>query len=159
MKNLFLMLAVVAMFSLNACAQKNKDVPEKVKTSFNQKFPDATRIKWDKENAKEWEAEFKMNGKEYSANFSTDGTWKETEYKIEKSEIPADVKNTLDTEFKGYKIEETEVSKTPENKVFEIHLKKGETKMEVAISPDGKVVKKEVKKENDEEGDEENDND
>ncbi len=159
MKNLFLMFAVVAMFSLNACAQKSKEVPAKVKTSFNQKFPDATRIKWDKENAKEWEAEFKMNGKEYSANFSTEGTWKETEYEIENSEIPAAIKNTLDTEFKGYKVEEAEVSKTVEGKVFEIQLEKGDKEIEVAISPDGKIVKKEAKKKNKEEGDEENDND
>ena len=149
------MVAVVAVFSLAACAQKNKDVPEKVKISFNQKFPDATRIKWDKENAKEWEAEFKMNGKEYSANFSTSGTWKETGYKIEKSEIPADVKNTLDTEFNGYKIEEAYVSKTVEGKVYEIQLRFGETNIEVVITPDGKIARKQ----DNEEGDEENDND
>lgn len=141
---------ILAVFSFSACGQ-NKDVPAKTKTAFEQKFPDAQKVKWDKENETEWEAEFKMNGKEYSANFSADGKWIETEYEIEKSEIPHAVKQTLDKEFAGYDIEEAEISETTDGKVYEFALEKGETEMEVAISPDGIVVKKEVKKEDDEE--------
>lgn len=153
MKNLFLMIAVVAMFSLNACAQKNKDVPEKVKTSFNQKFPNAQKVKWDKENETEWEAEFKMNGEEYSANFNSDGTWMETEYEIEESAIPKAVQETLSTVYKGYDIEDVEVSETADGKVYEFGLEKDETDLEVAIAPSGKVVKKEVKEEEEQEED------
>ncbi|NOX46151.1 MAG: hypothetical protein GXO89_04145 [Chlorobi bacterium] len=158
MKNLFVIVAIAATFSLNACAQTGKEVPAKVKATFSQKFPDAKKIKWDKENDNEWEAEFKMNGNEYSANFSSDGTWKETEHEIEKAEIPPMVQGTLDSKFAGYDIEEAEVSETPEGKVFEIQMEKDESDMEVAIAPDGSIVKKEGKKEHDE-GDGENDND
>lgn len=143
---------ILAVFSFSACGQ-NKEVPAKIKTAFEQKFPNAQKVKWDKENETEWEAEFKMNGKEFSANFSSDGEWMETEYKIEKSEIPQIVKQTLDNEFAGYKIEEAEISETTDGKVYEFALEKDETEMEVAISPDGKVVKKEVKKEEDEDND------
>lgn len=141
---------ILAVFSFSACGQK-KDVPAKIKTAFEQKFPTAQKVKWDKENETEWEAEFKMNGLEYSANFSSDGKWMETEYEIEKSEIPQVVKQTLDNEFAGYDIEEAEISETTDGKVYEFALEKGETELEVAISPDGKVVKKEVQKEEDEE--------
>lgn len=144
---------ILAVFSFSACGQ-NKEVPAKIKTAFEQKFPTAQKVKWDKENETEWEAEFKMNGKEFSANFSSDGEWMETEYEIEKSEIPQIVKQTLDTEFAGYDIEEAEISETTDGKVYEFALEKDETEMEVAISPDGKVVKKEVKKEEDEEDNE-----
>lgn len=145
-----LLLGLVMVFS-QSCAQTKTNVPEKVQSAFSQKFPTAKKIKWDKENDSEWEAEFKMNGKEYSANFTSEGTWKETEHEIKKSDIPAAVKQTLDQEFAGYDVEEAEISETADRKVYEFAIKKEETDMEVAISPDGKVLKKEVKNEEDEE--------
>jgi hypothetical protein len=159
MKKVSFLLAVAVMILTQACTQNNSKVPAKVKAAFTQKFPTAKKAKWDKENANEWEVEFKMNGKEYSANFSTDGVWKETEHEIKKSEIPATVKQTLDNEFAGYDMEEVEVSETAQGKVYEFALEKNDKDLEVAISPDGKVVKNEVKKENDEENDNEKDED
>src|SRR5680860_864403 len=129
------------------------DAPKKVKDAFAKKFPTVKKVKWDKENETEWEAEFKMKGTEYSANFMEDGTWKETEHEIKKNAIPANLKTTLDTEFSGYKIGEAEISETSEGSVYEFELEKGEQAMEVAIDTNGKVVKKEMK----EEGDEDND--
>jgi len=157
MKNVTILMAVVVMVLSQACAQSNSQVPGKVKTAFDQKFPNAKKVKWDKENSSEWEAEFKMNGKEYSANFASDGTWKETEYEIKRSDIPAAVKQTLDSDFAAYDLEEAEISETANGRVYEFDLEKDETDMEVAISPDGKVVKKEVKKEDDEESDNDKD--
>lgn len=138
-------VAFVAM-SIGACANM-QNVPDKVSKAFSQKFPNAQKVKWDKENNTEWEAEFKLNGEEYSANFSTDGVWKETEHEIEQSAIPVNVKQTLDTEFAGYDIEEAEISETAEGTLYEFELEKDKSEMEVAISPEGKVVKKEVKEE------------
>lgn len=145
-----LLLGLVMVFS-QACAQSKSNAPEKVKSAFSQKFPTAKKVKWDKENATEWEAEFKMNREEYSANFTSDGTWKETEHEIEKSDIPAAVKQTLDQEFAGYDMEEAEVSETADGKVYEFALEKDETDLEVAISTEGIVVKRDVKNEEDEE--------
>jgi hypothetical protein len=158
MKNLIYMLIVLTVLSFTACAQEH-DVPAKVKTAFEHKFPKAKKVKWDKENATEWEAEFKMNGMKYSANFTAEGDWKETEYEIEESEIPPAVRQTLANEFAGYEIEEAEVSETVDGKVYEFALEKDETKREVAISPDGKVVKNIVQKDNETEENETEDND
>jgi predicted small lipoprotein YifL/sulfur carrier protein ThiS len=154
MKNLILVIAIAAIFSLQACGQK-ENVPAKTKASFTQKFPDATKVKWDKEEDNVWETEFKMDGKEYSANFDSEGKWMETEYEIKTSELPPAVKTTIDNEFKDYDIEEVEVSETPDGKVFELQMEVDENDIEVAISPNGKVVKKSEKKDN--EGDEDND--
>ncbi len=129
------------------------DAPKKVKEAFAKKFPTVKKVKWDKENDTEWEAEFKMKGTEYSANFMEDGTWKETEHEIKKNAIPANIKTALDTEFAGYKIEEAEISETSEGSVYEFELEKGEQAMEVAIDTNGEVVKKGMM----EEGDEDND--
>ena len=146
------LLGIALLFTgFTACGQTGKDAPKEVQSAFAKKFPNAQKVKWDKESETEWEAEFKLNGKEYSANFNADGIWKETEYEIKESEIPALVKNTLDNEFAGYDIEESEISETVEGKVYEFELEKGETVIEVAISTEGKVVKKEVKEEDEKE--------
>lgn len=148
MKNLFLITIVFAAFSLSACGQK-ENVPEKVITSFEQKFPDAKKVKWEKENDTHWEAEFKLNGKEYSSNFDNKGNWLETDYEVEINDIPAAVKSTLDNEFLGFEIEEAEVLETAEGTVYKFEIEKDETEMEVVIDPSGKVVKKEIEAEKD----------
>lgn len=144
------MLGSVLILS-QACAQTN--APTEVTTAFSQKFPTAKKVKWDKENETEWEAEFKMNGKEFSANFTSEGIWKETENEISEAEIPLAVKQTLESEFAGYKIEESEISETAAGKVYEFALEKDESELEVGIAPDGKVLKKEVKNEDEEDKD------
>lgn len=141
-------LLTAAAFQVNA-----QDVPQKVKENFSKKFPNAQKIRWDKEKENEWEAEFKMNGKGYSANFTNDGVWKETESEIKPSELPEPVKKTLEKEFAGYKIEESEISETPEGSFYELEIEKGKTELEVALAKDGKVVKKEEIKEKDKDKD------
>jgi hypothetical protein len=149
MKTSALIIAVI-LFSISACGQTNKDVPAGVATAFSQKFPKATKVEWGRENDKEWEAEFKIDGKEYSANFDNAGTWMETEYEIYAKEIPAAVKSTLDKEFAGFKIKVSEISETKDAKVYEFVLEKGEASFEAAIDPEGKLLSKEEMKEEDE---------
>ncbi|MDQ1769323.1 hypothetical protein GQR60_00640 [Labilibaculum sp. A4] len=143
MKNLLLVIVAIAITSVSGCAQNKKAVPNQVKTAFAQKFPDASNVKWDKENDAEWEAEFKMSGKEYSANFNMEGVWLETEFEISSNEIPDQVKSTIEKEFSGYKIEESEMSETADGKCYEFELKMGKTEVEIAINSKGELIKKE----------------
>ncbi|MCF8462169.1 MAG: PepSY-like domain-containing protein [Flavobacteriales bacterium] len=152
MKKSMVIALAMAAISTAACGQKKESeiAPKAVEASFQKKFPNAQKVKWEKENDSEWEAEFKLDGKEYSANFSADGTWKETEHEIAKSEIPAAVQNALNTEFAGYKIEESEISETAEGTVYEFELEKGESDLEVTVDANGKILKKEVEEEHEE---------
>jgi uncharacterized membrane protein YkoI len=160
MKRSFLL--TLALSSLVACGQTK--VPEATRAAFASKFPGAKSVKWDEEkedNAKAvYEAEFKMNGQEYSANFNDKGEWLETEMEVEKDDIPSPVRQMLDKDFSGYKTGEMARLETPEMKGYEIILKKGKEKIEVTIDPNGKLLKKEElkskkePKEEDEEGEE-----
>ena len=149
MKTTILSFATILLFSFTACGQSGKDVPAPVKTAFSQKFSSAANVKWSMENDKEWEAEFKLGGKNYSANFDNAGTWVETEYQISVKEIPAAVKAALDKESAGAKIKVSEVTETKDGKSYEFVVGKGENETELVIDNTGNVLSKEqVKEEN-----------
>lgn len=160
MKTIRVLLTVLLTSGMVSFCSAAEKVPQKVKDAFAQKFPTAKSVKWDKESATEWEAEFKMNSIKYSANFSDQGIWKETEHEIAEKDLPAAVKKALTDAFPGYKTEEIEMSETASGTVYEFEIEKGETEMEVAIDASGKITKQEVKNEKGDKEDNDNeDND
>jgi hypothetical protein len=140
MKKLFSISVMLLAFGVIACGQKN--VPQSVNAVFSQKYPAAQSIKWANEEANEWEAEFKLNGKEMSASFDNSGKWLESETEIAAKELPAAVSGTIAKEFAGFKTDEISILDTPELKGFEVGLKKGEIVLEVVLDNTGKVLKK-----------------
>lgn len=153
MKSLKFILAAFLVTTMFAFTSKDDKAPQKVKESFNKKFPKAKKVKWDKESDTEWEAEFKMNRTEYSANFLSDGTWQETEHEIKVKEVPQNIMSSFKKAFPDYQIEEAEISETTKGLVYEFAIEKGETEMEIAITTNGKIVKQEVKTEDTEDKD------
>ncbi len=136
------LLTVNLSYVLLGCAQ-NTLVPKLVSEAFAQKFPSAKKPQWEKESDTEWEAEFKLDGVEFSANFQEDGTWMETEHEIKLKEVPENLRGSLKANFADYKVEEVEVSETEEGTIYEFELEKGSEAWEVAIDLNGTVVKKE----------------
>lgn len=154
MKNALILVVLFSMIFFSACSQKNP--PENVKKEFTQKFADAKYVKWGSEETNEWEAEFKINGKEMSACFDDAGKWLETEAEVTIKELPAAVTNTLKNEFPEFKAKECSTIENREMKGFEIALKNKETEVTVIIGADGTVLKKESSEENEDEAVNEN---
>lgn len=150
MKKLNVVTMLAIAIALTSCAQNKgeQNAPQSVVTSFANKFPKAKKVEWSKENEKEWEAEFKMNHLEYSANFSNTGEWLETEYHIKTSEIPSNIKNILDKNFEDYDIEDAEISETAKGKSYEIEIEVEKQEYEVIIDPNGNLTKKLEEEEN-----------
>ncbi len=144
MKKLLMMLALFATIGLAACAQKvdASKMPAVVKAAFAKKFAGATAVEWGKENAKEYEAEFKLNGKSVSANFLADGSWVETEMEIPVTELPAAAATAVKTKHPGatilkvYKIDNAKGDLT-----YEAEIKTGNKKQEMILKADGTIIK------------------
>lgn len=134
---------LVVLLALVSCTENYKTTPI-VEKSFSDKFPNAQEVEWEKENDKEWEAEFKVNARSYSANFDLDGNWIETEYEIKSSEVPKIVLDSLKTNFKKYTIEQIELSETSSGAVYEFEIESNDSKLEVIINLQGIILKKET---------------
>ena len=144
MRSLLAIACFILSFATIACSQKitEKDIPAPVKTAFNNKFPGATDIKWEKENKKELEANFKMNNADVSANFGLDGTWVETETAIPSSELPAAVSNAVNIKYPGAVYGRTEKIEKPGGKIlFEVNITVNSKKKELELNQDGSIAK------------------
>jgi len=88
-------------------AQKvaKKDVPAPVQKAFSMGYPDATSVKWEKENGN-YEASFEIKEAETSVVYAPNGTMLETEKEIETTELPASISDYVKTHYKGQKIKE-----------------------------------------------------
>jgi hypothetical protein len=140
MKKLSFLFVMFLASGIVAFGQKN--VPLSVNKAFSQKYAAATSVKWASEEANEWEAEFKLNGKKMSASYDNSGKWLESETAITAKELPATVSATLAKEFAGYKTDEISILESPELNGFEVGLKKGETVLEALFDNTGKVIKR-----------------
>ena len=117
-------------------------VPKAVNESFTKKFPGATKISWGKENEKEYEADFTLNGTKMSANFLSDGTWKETESLIAVNDLPELITTAIHNKYAGYVISSAfKIEKYNGQVNYEAELKKGSQHKEAIFNIDGMIVK------------------
>lgn len=146
MKNVILGLMITVVSAFQACAQGQ--VPLQIKASFESKFANAKSVQWEIENDTEWEAEFKLNRKEMSANFDLNGNLLETETEIKVKDLPPAVLETIKNEFADYKIEEAEKVEKPDGTfLYEVELEKGKEEIEVIFPADGKFMRKALSEE------------
>jgi hypothetical protein len=146
-----ILLVLLVLFSTAVLAQeaskekenKNVKVPEAVSQAFNKDFPGIKNVNWSSED-NEFEAEFKLNGAEASANYDKTGHRTETEIGINGKDLPADAMNYITKNYAAYKI--SEVNKVTDSKnilSYEVIVTKDGKSTEVLFDSNGKFTKQE----------------
>lgn len=137
-----IILAVIALvITYSSCFAQNHS-PTVVSTAFNQKFPNATKVKWNKENTHEYEATFEWKGEKRSANFSASGEWLETESPIPFHLLPEKVQSAFNADHKGVKAKAVAKIETSKGITkFEIEFKQGLKTAELFYTDDGTAIK------------------
>jgi Putative beta-lactamase-inhibitor-like, PepSY-like len=132
--------SLIAMISLSANSFAQTKAPAAVAAAFKTKFATATAVKWAKENAHEYEAEFTLDGAKHSANFSDKGVWLETESIIKFADAPQKVQDAFKAAHKNAKVKAIAKIETAKGETeYEIEMKGGK---EFFYSVDGVLIKK-----------------
>lgn len=145
MKKLFFLLLFAAAASYVSYSQKipADKVPAAVRSAFSARFPAVTKVNWEMENVKEYEAGFKMNGEEMSANFDNSGQWLETETEIKISDLPLSIRSAVSRDFAGYKIKEaSRVERANNGTCYEAEIEKNGEAYDVLFAPDATIISK-----------------
>jgi len=119
------------------------NIPPAVEKAFGEKFPGATGVKWDKENAHEYEASFLWKGQRYSANFNESGEWLETESTVTFHSLPEKIKSAFNDGHKGATVKAAaSIENSKNNLSYEVEYKEGVKTHEAFYSSDGTELKK-----------------
>jgi hypothetical protein len=130
------------MFTLFSISVFAGGIPGEVKQAFEQKFPGAVSVRWDKENSHEYEASFTWKDAKYSANFSDHGKWLETESAIPFPQLPKEVSDAFRAAHKAAKVKGSSRIETSEGLTrYEIEIKRGMKTIEVFYDAQGKELK------------------
>jgi hypothetical protein len=114
-----------------------------VQDEFVKLYPKTTEIKWSKENKKEFEAEFNIDGKAISVVINNEGKLKETESEIAKSDLPNGVEEFVAKNYKGWMIAETtKIVDAKQNVSFEVQISKDKAKKDLMFTKNGKLIVK-----------------
>lgn len=140
MRNIFFVAAVLVCTCATGFAQTK--ATDAAIAAFNKKFPAASNVKWDKENAHEYEAEFEWKGAKRSANFSDTGEWLETESAIEFKQLPEKVQAAFNASHKGEMVKAVAKIETSKGATkYEVEIKQGAKTVELFYGADGTALK------------------
>lgn len=126
-KLLFAAIAIVVTANVKAQDIKAKDVPEVVKAALVKKYPEATKVGWEKEKGN-YEANWGgKSGEDNSVVFTPAGVFVEIVKAIKISDLPASIAPYVSAHHKGAKIKEAgKVTNAAGKTMYEAEIKGGD---------------------------------
>lgn len=139
MKKFFIVLISLSAISF----AQNLKVTKTIQNAFTKLYPNATELKWSKEEDNEFEASFRNNGLATSVVLNSKGDLLETETEIKLTDLPKGVEEWVIKNRKDYKITEAmKIVNEKGNITYEVEITKGKVKKDLMFSEQGQLVKK-----------------
>ena len=140
-------LPLLAFATLLAC-QRNSlpevEVPGYARESFAKAYPSATKVEWERVDAG-YEAEWKMDGTEYGATYTSSGTLVETEREFENRDIANFLVDAVRRDYgEKAEIEEAAEITRGDEKSYEVEVEVGKKEFAVRYTMDGRKLSEEL---------------
>ena len=136
------LIIIVVGILLSASTINATEVPDTIEKAFQQKFPNAKKVKWEKEKSNDYEASFVLNDKEVSVLYSPDGQLKETETEISISELPKAVVDAMNKKYPNVKIDEAaKIERSDNTVVYETEIKINRKTTDLLFDQNGNETK------------------
>ena len=138
MKILFI-ICILFGFGCNSVAKAQ--APDAVKKTFQAKYPGENDPDWHKDDNGYYEANFKIDGIKYRADFNEDGTWVETETSIDKKDLPEAIRKVIKDTYGSEDISEIEkVDSAIKGTFYDVEFKQKGKNMDVEFRADGTII-------------------
>lgn len=143
-KRILIVIVFLSSFGTYAQKVKSEDVPQAVKTTFANEFPNAKIKEWQLKVDQYW-ALYKDDGTTQTTIFDVAGTVIETRTPISKQELPGFVMEYTATEYPGFEVATCNLIQKPKTKdSYLVELKKAGVgtggNSELSFSSDGKLL-------------------
>ena len=144
MKKALILCAILSISAFYSCRYEVKTAPDAVMKCFESRFPDATRIEWERDMG-QFKASFSINDQEKEAWFEKEGDWVRTKTDISLSEVPEAVletaRNYKDGEWKIENIDYFEQA-SGVSRYYRVEYDRENSEKEriVRIIPEGSII-------------------
>ncbi len=136
MKKYMVFMATI-LFAISLSAQET-EVPLEVKDALTRLYPKAQNVKWDKEKAEQFEAEFMDNGVKTSVLLNIRGEVEEVETVISQKVLPVSILEYVKKYYKDYEISEAARIENEKGTVtYEVEISKGKEKKDLYFDEEG----------------------
>lgn len=135
----FILVVVIVTFScINSVSGQ---APEAVKKTFQKMYPGEDDPDWHKDDHGYYEANFKIDGIKYRADYNADGTWVETETSIDEDDLPKAIQKVIKEKFDDEEITEVEkVQSAAKGLFYDVEFKRKGKNKDVEFKADGTII-------------------
>lgn len=144
MKKLLLALCVLSLTYLPVDAQtaQKRGVPAVVLNTFQQQFPQARDVEWERNRDGNYEVEFDngMFGRDNEVIISPEGKILRHEEDLASNSLPDAVKEKIKAEFDGYRVDDAKKIDIGGTVTYEVELDSRLGDLKVVFAADGTVV-------------------
>ena len=125
MKNLKIAaLLLFATATVSAQDLKIDEVPNHLKTIFNEAYTNVTDVEWEKKG-EHYKVEFEINKMDHDIWYDAQGKVVKSKIEIPANEMPSGVATAISTKYPDYKIDSVEVHEKDGVKTYEVEIEKG----------------------------------
>ena len=138
-----LVMLSLAYLPANGQAVQQRGVPAVVLNAFQQQFPKARDVEWDRNRDGNYEVEFDigMFSRDHEAIISPDGKVLRHEEDLASYSLPDAVKETIKAEFDGYRVEDVKKIDTGGTITYKVELDSRQGDLDVVFSANGEIIK------------------
>jgi len=134
-------LIICLTLTLACNAGVKAQAPDAVKKTFQAKYPGENDPDWHQDDHGYYEANFKIDGIKYRADFNEDGSWVETETSIDEDDLPKAILKVIEEKYADEDITEVEkVDSASKGLFYDVEFKQKGKNMDVEFKADGTII-------------------
>jgi hypothetical protein len=119
-------------------SMNERQVPAVVLNAFQQKFPKAKDVEWEKKS-QYYEVSFELGWKftDHEVWISPEGRIIQHQEDISTNDLPKAIKDVIRTKYKGFRIEDVDRIYRGKEVIYQVELEKGREELKKQFQPNG----------------------